>query len=222
MRSGLPLGEAAAAPLRRVEAPRNASSRARAAKMSSLSSRMPPLPPAPAYDPSTTPAYDLHNVGSLTTYQLRQELELKGAFARFFPDDTGVCHDSLLAAMVSYLREEQAKAEAARFEALEAEAEARKQRMAEAKEARKAEALERSRLRREAAAKARAENPPGDAPKEPVVLPPPTGKVVMLDGPAPEKPEAPLVEEVAAPEPAGEPARVAEDTRYALPVPIEG
>ena len=59
MRSGLPLGEAAAAPLRRVEAPRNASSRARAAKMSSLSSRMPPLPPAPAYDPSTTPAYDL-------------------------------------------------------------------------------------------------------------------------------------------------------------------
>ena len=94
--------------------------------------------------------------------------------------------------------------------------------MADAKEARKAEALERSRLRREAAAKARAENPPGDAPKEPVVLPPPTGKVVMLDGPAPETPEAPLVEEVAAPEPAGEPARVAEDTRYALPVPIEG
>ena len=92
--------------------------------------------------------------------------------------------------------------------------------MADAKEARKAEALERSRLRREAAAKARAENPPGDAPKEPVVLPPPTGKVVMLDGPAPEKPEAPLVAEVAAP--AGEPARVAEDTRYALPVPIEG
>ena len=40
-----------------------------------------------AYDPSTTPKYDLHSVSSLTTYQLRQELVRLGAFERFFPPE---------------------------------------------------------------------------------------------------------------------------------------
>ena len=47
-------------------------------------------------DDDSTPTYNLNNVGSVLTtpYQLRRELELKGAFVRFFADDTGVNYDS--------------------------------------------------------------------------------------------------------------------------------
>ena len=105
-----------------------------------------------AYDPSTTPKYDLHSVSSLTTYQLRQELVRLGAFERFFPPEKVqyCCYDSLLEAHITLLREAKAEEEAAAFARHNAEVEARKAQLAEAKAARKREAEERSRLRREA------------------------------------------------------------------------
>ena len=105
-----------------------------------------------AYDPSTTPKYDLHSVSSLTTYQLRQELVRLGAFERFFPPEKVqyCCYDSLLEAHITLLREAKAEEEAAQFAKHNAEVEARQARLAEAKAARKKEAEERSRLRREA------------------------------------------------------------------------
>ena len=68
-----------------------------------------------AYDPSTTPKYDLHSVSSLTTYQLRQELVRLGAFERFFPPERVqyCCYDSLLEAHITLLREAKAEEEAA-------------------------------------------------------------------------------------------------------------
>ena len=105
-----------------------------------------------AYDPSTTPKYDLHSVSSLTTYQLRQELVRLGAFERFFPPEKVqyCCYDSLLEAHITLLREAKAEEEAAQFARHNAEVEARKAQLAEAKAARKREAEERSRKRREA------------------------------------------------------------------------
>ena len=105
-----------------------------------------------AYDPSTTPKYDLHSVSSLTTYQLRQELVRLGAFERFFPPERVqyCCYDSLLEAHITLLREAKAEEEAAQFAKHNAEVEARQARLAEAKAARKKEAEERSRKRREA------------------------------------------------------------------------
>ena len=105
-----------------------------------------------AYDPSTTPKYDLHSVSSLTTYQLRQELVRLGAFERFFPPEKVqyCCYDSLLEAHITLLREAKAEEEAAAFARHNAEVEARKAQLAEAKAARKKEAEERSRKRREA------------------------------------------------------------------------
>ena len=105
-----------------------------------------------AYDPSTTPKYDLHSVSSLTTYQLRQELVRLGAFERFFPPEKVqyCCYDSLLEAHITLLREAKAEEEAAQFARHNAEVEARKAQLAEAKAARKKEAEERSRKRREA------------------------------------------------------------------------
>ena len=105
-----------------------------------------------AYDPSTTPKYDLHSVSSLTTYQLRQELVRLGAFERFFPPEKVqyCCYDSLLEAHITLLREAKAEEEAAQFARHNAEVEARKAQLAEAKAARKKEAEERSRRRREA------------------------------------------------------------------------
>ena len=105
-----------------------------------------------AYDPSTTPKYDLHSVSSLTTYQLRQELVRLGAFERFFPPERVqyCCYDSLLEAHITLLREAKAEEEAAQFTRHNAEVEARKAQLAEAKAARKREAEERSRKRREA------------------------------------------------------------------------
>ena len=105
-----------------------------------------------AYDPSTTPKYDLHSVSSLTTYQLRQELVRLGAFERFFPPEKVqyCCYDSLLEAHITLLREAKAEEEAAQFTRHNAEVEARKAQLAEAKAARKREAEERSRKRREA------------------------------------------------------------------------
>ena len=105
-----------------------------------------------AYDPSTTPKYDLHSVSSLTTYQLRQELVRLGAFERFFPPEKVqyCCYDSLLEAHITLLREAKAEEDAAAFARHNAEVEARKAQLAEAKAARKREAEERSRKRREA------------------------------------------------------------------------
>ena len=105
-----------------------------------------------AYDPSTTPKYDLHSVSSLTTYQLRQELVRLGAFERFFPPEKVqyCCYDSLLEAHITLLREAKAEEEEAQFARHNAEVEARKAQLAEAKAARKKEAEERSRKRREA------------------------------------------------------------------------
>ena len=105
-----------------------------------------------AYDPSTTPKYDLHSVSSLTTYQLRQELVRLGAFERFFPPEKVqyCCYDSLLEAHITLLREAKAEEEAAQFARHNAEVDARKAQLAEAKAARKREAEERSRKRREA------------------------------------------------------------------------
>ena len=91
-----------------------------------------------AYDPSTTPKYDLHSVSSLTTYQLRQELVRLGAFERFFPPEKVqyCCYDSLLEAHITLLREAKAEEEAAAFARHNAEVEARKAQLAEAKAAR--------------------------------------------------------------------------------------
>ena len=126
-----------------------------------------------AYDPSTTPKYDLHSVSSLTTYQLRQELVRLGAFERFFPPEKVqyCCYDSLLEAHITLLREAKAEEEAAQFTRHNAEVEARKAQLAEAKAARKREAEERSRLRREAQKAALADGAaaPGDATPNPEV-----------------------------------------------------
>ena len=85
-----------------------------------------------AYDPSTTPKYDLHSVSSLTTYQLRQELVRLGAFERFFPPERVqyCCYDSLLEAHITLLREAKAEEEAAAFAKHNAEVEARKAQLA--------------------------------------------------------------------------------------------
>ena len=123
-----------------------------------------------AYDPSTTPKYDLHSVSSLTTYQLRQELVRLGAFERFFPPEKVqyCCYDSLLEAHITLLREAKAEEEAAAFAKHNAEVEARKAQLAEAKAARKKEAEERSRLRREAQKAALdGDAAPGDATPNP-------------------------------------------------------
>ena len=162
-----------------------------------------------AYDPSTTSEYNLMTVASLSTYQLRQELVHKGVFDKYFKDDSGVCHDTLLAAMVSHLREEKAKDEQALFEKHNAEAEERKAKMAAAKEARKKEALERSRLRREAAAQEGGPNPRAVSKEE---LPPRNGKVVVVS----ETPAA-APEDKENAEAAAEPSNAIEDDRYAIP-----
>ena len=126
-----------------------------------------------AYDPSTTPKYDLHSVSSLTTYQLRQELVRLGAFERFFPPEKVqyCCYDSLLEAHITLLREAKAEEEAAAFARHNAEVEARKAALAEAKAARKREAEERSRLRREAQKAALADGAaaPADETRTPAV-----------------------------------------------------
>ena len=128
-----------------------------------------------AYDPSTTPKYDLHSVSSLTTYQLRQELVRLGAFERFFPPEKVqyCCYDSLLEAHITLLREAKAEEEAAAFAKHNAEVEARKAQLAEAKAARKREAEERSRKRREAQKAAlhadHGDAAPGDATPNPEV-----------------------------------------------------
>ena len=103
-----------------------------------------------AYDPSTTPKYDLHSVSSLTTYQLRQELVRLGAFERFFPPEKVqyCCYDSLLEAHITLLREAKAEEEAAQFARHNAEVEARKAALAQAKALRKKEAEERQRKAR--------------------------------------------------------------------------
>ena len=105
----------------------------------------------------------LENVPSLTLYELRQELERRGAFGDFLSQKKTINFNNMLKVMQSVLLAEKEARDAERAAEVWEKPEDIKARLAQAKADRKAEALERSRLRQierkkeEAAAAAKAE-----------------------------------------------------------------
>ncbi len=89
----------------------------------------------------------LENVPSLTLYELRQELERRGAFGDFLSKKKSINFNNMLKVMQSLLLSEKEARDAARAEEVWEKPEDIKARLARAKAERKAEALERSRLR---------------------------------------------------------------------------
>ena len=125
-------------------------------------SAMDMLPPPPAHAPMVEPRADLsvRTVHTLSTYDLRQELNRRGEFERFFPGDDARCnYDTLLQAMTKLLMEDAdsaAQARAAQQAAAAVDggpggaaggAETLAEKLAREKAERKAAALERSRAR---------------------------------------------------------------------------
>ena len=90
---------------------------------------------------------NLENVPSLSLYELRQELERRGAFGDFLSKKKKITFNNMLNVMQSILLEEKEARDAKRAEALWEKPEDIKARLAKAKADRKAEALERSRIR---------------------------------------------------------------------------